>query len=270
MRFRSPITLAAATAALVLLAAGATAFAATGTGSHSPAQGQKAGRGLLTVERGLFGTRLGPRSTCGPLPLKPPLGDPIAAAAGYLGLSVEKLGQELKGGTTLAQVASERGKSVAGLEQAIIDAAKADLDRSVAAGTITDAQEQQILSQLRSSLDDFVNGKGGLSIKIAGPSPDLLLGGLFTAAANYLGLSADQLQQELTSGKSLAEIATEHGKPVDGLKQALITAATADLEQKITDLVNQKGLPGPACAGQVAVSAGVALQAPGFGPLAIP
>ena len=264
MRLRSPRILAAAAAALVLLAAGATAVAATGAGSHSPAQGQKVARGLFTVERGLFGARVAALSACGPLAPRP-LGDPIAAAASYLGLSVEQLGQDLKGGKTLAQVASEQGKSVAGLEQAILDAAKAELDRSVAAGAITDAQEQQILSQLRSSLDDFVNGKSGLSIKIAGPLPPL--GDLFTTAANYLGLSTDQLQQELTSGKSLAEIATEQGKSVEGLKQALITAATADLEQKITDLVNQKGLPGP-CTGQVAVSAGFGfkLPAPGFGP----
>src|SRR5262249_8298477 len=164
------------------------------------------------------------------------------AAAGYLGLSSEQLAQELKGGKTLAQVASEQGKSVAGLEQALIDAAKADLDRSVASGVITSAQEQQLLGQLRSSIDAFVTGTGGFSTKIAGQGPGVLLGGLFTTAADYLGLSADQLRQELGSGKSLAEIATERGKSVQGLKQALMTAATADLAQKVTNLVNEKGL----------------------------
>lgn len=266
MRLRSLRTLVAGSVALVLLAVGATALAASGSPrSSAAARGQQAVR---AVEHGLVAARVVDLSSC-PFPPKPPLGDPLAAAAAYLGLSSEQLAQDLKGGKTLAQVASEQGKSVAGLEQALIDAAKADLERSVSSGVITSAQEQQLLGRLRSSIDAFVTGQGGLSIKIAGPAPGFPLGGLFSTAADYLGLSTDQLQHELGSGKSLAEIATEQGKSVEGLKQALMTAATADLAQKVTNLVNEKGLPGQSC-GAAVTTEGVKLPALGFGAPASP
>ena len=44
------------------------------------------------------------------------------------------------------------------------------------------------------------------------------------ASAEYLSLSADGLQTQLQSGKSLADIATASGKSVDGLRQAVQAA----------------------------------------------
>jgi hypothetical protein len=211
----------------------------------------------------------------GPLP-KPALGDPIAAAADYLGLSVDQLGEELQDGRSLAEIAKAHGKSVDGLEQAVIDAAKAGLDKSVAAGDLTAAQKQHVLGQLRSQIDDFVNGNGGLSVRIGngglqiriggpGPASDVALEGPYKTAADYLGLSVDQLTKELQAGKSLADIATEHGKSVDGLKQALVQAETAAIEKSVDALVNEKGLPGPPCAEKVGAAAGVVAPVPGFG-----
>jgi hypothetical protein len=52
-------------------------------------------------------------------------------------------------------------------------------------------------------------------------------------AATYLGLSLDQLLQELQSGKSLAEVAAEHGKTADGLKQAILDAMKSRLDAAV-------------------------------------
>ena len=206
------------------------------------------------------------------LPPKPPLGDPSAAAADYLGLSLDQLGQELQGGKSLADVAKAQGKSVDGLEQALIDAPKSDLDKSVAAGDMTADQEQQVLGQLNSQIDDFVNGNGGLTIRIGkgdltlrigGPGPGGMLDGPYKTAADYLGLSVDQLAKDLQAGKSLADVAADQGKSVDGLKQALVHAETAEIEKSVDDLVNQKGLAGPPCGGGVVGAAGI--EVPRFG-----
>src|SRR5262249_24638731 len=147
----------------------------------------------------------------GAFPVKPPFGDPLHAAADYLGLTADQLAQGLQDGRTLADVATAQGKSVAGLEQALRASAKARLGRSVAAGTMTAAEEQQVLDQLRGQIDGFVTGQGALAVRIdSGPTgPDPL-----ATAAGYLGLSEDELRQELQPGKSLADVATEHGKSV--------------------------------------------------------
>jgi hypothetical protein len=50
---------------------------------------------------------------------------------------------------------------------------------------------------------------------------------VFTAAANYLGLSQAQLRGQLLAGKSLAQVTTAQGKSVSGLKSAIAAAVTA-------------------------------------------
>jgi hypothetical protein len=50
---------------------------------------------------------------------------------------------------------------------------------------------------------------------------------VMTAAADYLGLSLTQLRTQLQSGHSLADIATAQGKPVSGLKDAILAAMTS-------------------------------------------
>ncbi len=82
----------------------------------------------------------------------------LDAAAAYLGVTTSDLQSELASGKTLAQIAQEKGKSVDGLVTALVDAAKKHLDDAVAAGRLTQAQEQTILSNLKQHITDLVNG----------------------------------------------------------------------------------------------------------------
>jgi hypothetical protein len=91
-----------------------------------------------------FGPRLGHARTLG-------------AAAGYLGLSNAQLLGDLRKGQTLAQIAKARGKPVSGLEQAITTAMKTRLDKAVAAGRITQAQENDLLSRLSARIGNRLN-----------------------------------------------------------------------------------------------------------------
>jgi hypothetical protein len=59
-----------------------------------------------------------------------------------------------------------------------------------------------------------------------------------SAAAAYIGITADQLRTELGTDKSLADVAVAHGKTRDGLIQALVAAS----QTSITTLVDQKGI----------------------------
>ncbi len=82
------------------------------------------------------------------------------AVATYLGLTPAQLGDQLKSGKSLAQVAAAQGKTVDGLKAAILAAAKTRLDKAVAAGKLTAAQETAKLAELQSKLDDIVNHTG--------------------------------------------------------------------------------------------------------------
>ena len=83
-----------------------------------------------------------------------------AAIATYLGLTAAELRTQLESGKTLADIAKAQGKTVAGLEDAIVADAKTHLDADVAAGKLTAAQEATMLADLKSHVDDFVNGVG--------------------------------------------------------------------------------------------------------------
>ena len=85
----------------------------------------------------------------------------LAAAATYLGLTDPELRAQLDAGKTLAQIATDKSKSVDGLLAAMKAAAQKELDAAVAAGRLTTAQEQKILAGLTQRLTDLVNGKKG-------------------------------------------------------------------------------------------------------------
>jgi hypothetical protein len=57
--------------------------------------------------------------------------------------------------------------------------------------------------------------------------------GPLNAAAQYLGLSDAQLEQQLQSGKSLAQVAGEHSKSVDGLKKAITDQLRTQLDAAV-------------------------------------
>jgi hypothetical protein len=58
-------------------------------------------------------------------------------------------------------------------------------------------------------------------------------GGRLAAAAKYLGVSEQQLFNQLSSGKSLAQIATAQGKSVSGLKGAMTAAIRTRLDKAV-------------------------------------
>lgn len=108
------------------------------------------------------------------------------------------------------------------LKQALMDR----VDAAVAAGRITKAQGDAIKQRIQS--DDFPI--------IGGPGRGFGHFGFFQrldAAASYIGITEAELRKGLDNGKTLAQIAQDHGKSVDGLVNALV----ADAKQKLDDAV---------------------------------
>jgi hypothetical protein len=83
----------------------------------------------------------------------------LDAAAEYLGLTEAQLHTQLESGKTLAEIAKAQGKTADGLEKALTAATKTKLDAAVKAGTITQAQADDLLKRAADHLDDLVNGK---------------------------------------------------------------------------------------------------------------
>lgn len=86
----------------------------------------------------------------------------LDAAADYLGITEEALRTSLREGSTLAEIAEEKDKSVDGLKDALVAAAKADLEQAVEDGRLTAAQQAEIVADLPDRIDDLVDGELGL------------------------------------------------------------------------------------------------------------
>ena len=95
----------------------------------------------------------------------------FAAAAEFLGITEAKLRTSLESGDTLAEVARANGKTAAGLVDALVAAAKADLDEKVAAGRITAAQRTAILAELDERIQDVVDGEFSFGFRGGHPGP---------------------------------------------------------------------------------------------------
>ncbi|WP_030576456.1 hypothetical protein [Streptomyces anulatus] len=61
-----------------------------------------------------------------------------------------------------------------------------------------------------------------------------------TAAADYLGLSDNDLRAQLQAGKSLADVAKAQGKSVSGLEKSIVAAVKANLDNNTTLTADQK------------------------------
>lgn len=237
MNLRSPSVLIAVVALLVLVGGGA-AYATSQGGSGSSAPGSDSAtpdfEGIASGDRGDMLGHMGraPRFA--------------QAASDYLGLSVSQIFERLANGSSLAQIAKAQGKSVEGLENAIVDGAESDLAKKVDEGWLTDQQRDRILSLLHSNIDEIVNheglpgprfgpggsGPGGMP---GHPGPPLgMLPGV-DEAAKYLGLSVDELTTRLRNGRSLAQIAKAQGKSVEGLKTAIVSGVESDLDKAVDE-----------------------------------
>jgi polyhydroxyalkanoate synthesis regulator phasin len=82
----------------------------------------------------------------------------LGAAADYLGLTEAELREQLRD-KTLAEIAKDEGKTVAGLVQALVSSAQKAIDEAVAAGRLTEEQATELKTNLDDRIEAFVNGE---------------------------------------------------------------------------------------------------------------
>lgn len=81
----------------------------------------------------------------------------LKVAADYLGLDRKALVAELRSGKSLAQVATSKNTSVAGLQTALFNAFKAKVDAAVASGKLNATLAQRLLERAPALIERVVN-----------------------------------------------------------------------------------------------------------------
>jgi ribosomal protein S13 len=131
-------------------------------------------------------------------------------------------------GTFLTRVAQILGIDRARLEAATKQASLEQVDEEVRAGRLTAEEATKLKSAIEKGEAGVVAfgaaGGGPFEIRVAGP---------FAGAAKLLGLTEEQLQQELQGGKTLAQVAADHGVGRDQLIQALVAEHNKQLDEAV-------------------------------------
>jgi hypothetical protein len=127
----------------------------------------------------------------------------------------------------ITDAAKKLGVQPSELSSALKKALEDRVDAAVAAGRITKADGDRLKQMIESNNFPLFAGPG------LGFGFEHHLHGL-DAAASYLGLTEAQLEQKLESGKTLAQVAKDEGKSVDGL----VAALKGDLKSKLDDAVS--------------------------------
>ena len=130
----------------------------------------------------------------------------------------------------LQKIATALGVDLAKLKEAIATANVQTLDEQVADGTITQEHADEMRERLASGDTFFFGGRGPGSPGHGHGGPGAGVSGEELAA--FLGIDVATLRTEQAT-KSLATIATEHGKSVDALKSFLTSELTNSLAERV-------------------------------------
>jgi hypothetical protein len=156
-------------------------------------------------------------------------GPQLEAAAEALGVSEDDLRQQLRDGKTIAQVAQERNVDVQQVIDAMVADATARIDEKVQEGDLTAEEANERKANLPDRITRLVNegrpqggGPRGRGLKLE-------------AAAEALGVSEDDLRQQLRDGKTIAQVAQERNVEVQRVIDAMVADATARIDEKVQE-----------------------------------
>ena len=152
----------------------------------------------------------------------------LAAVSAGAALAADKLLTPKQESQAIINDAANRlGVAPSALSDALKSAFKARVDAAVADGRITKAQGDELKARIDSGEVPFFGGPGLRGGSFHGPGHGGF--GELDVAATYLGVTEASLRDSLMSGKSLAQVAKDKNKSVDGLVDAIVAEEKKEL-----------------------------------------
>jgi len=160
----------------------------------------------------------------------------LEAAASVLGMTSDELKTQLQAGAILADLADEGGVDLQSLRDAVevarVEELKTDIAQAVTDGEMTQAEADWRLKGLEAG---FLMGLGKEMLDARINLKDTQV----EAAAEILGITVQDLENQLWAGRSLSAIAEKAGVELqsvtDAVTAARSTAATQEIEQALAN-----------------------------------
>lgn len=151
----------------------------------------------------------------------------IASVSAGAALAADKLLSPKQESDAIIQDAAKRlGVQPTALSDALKAAFKARIDAAVADGRVTKERADELKARIESGAVPLLPGGPGFR---GGPGGHHGPMHHLSAAASYLDMTEPALADALGSGKTLAQLANDKGKSVDGLVAALVADEKKEL-----------------------------------------
>ena len=152
------------------------------------------------------------------------------ALAKVLKLTAAELQTQLKSGKSLADIAKTQNVAISAVTAVLIADFKTHLDAEVASGKHTQAEATAKLTEFTARVTDMVNGVRPTGGQMGGKKSG---GTKSEALAKVLKLTAAELQTQLKSGKSLADIAKTQNVAISAVTAVLIADFKTHLDAEV-------------------------------------
>ena len=152
------------------------------------------------------------------------------ALAKVLKLTAAELQTQLKSGKSLADIAKTQNVAISAVTAVLIADFKTHLDAEVASGKHTQAEATAKLTEFTARVTDMVNGVRPTGGQMGGKKSG---GAKSEVLAKVLKLTAAELQTQLKSGKSLADIAKTQNVAISAVTAVLIADFKTHLDAEV-------------------------------------
>jgi len=160
----------------------------------------------------------------------------LAVAVGASGaIAVSRALDGDRSQAVIEDAAGQLGIEPEALSDALEQALENRVEEAVESGRLTEEQGERLKERLRSGAAPLFGGFGfgGQDKGLERGLGHLRVGASLEAAAEYLGLTPAELRERLRDGDTLAEVAEDEEKSVDGLVQALVAEAESAIEEAV-------------------------------------
>lgn len=134
----------------------------------------------------------------------------------------------------IEDAADQLGVEPQALSDALMQALQNQVDEAVESGRLSEGQGERLKELIESGDLPFLGGFGLRGLGGFGPGHFGPFA-IFDTAASYLDVTEAELHERLRDGETLAEIARDEGKSVNGLVDALADAANERIDQAVDD-----------------------------------
>lgn len=152
------------------------------------------------------------------------------------GLDPQDIMAQLREGSTLSDIITANGGDVDVVIDAVVAAITTRVQDAVTAGNLTQEEADVILANLEEQVANAINGEfnpgqrpGRISRAFQGAQI------LLDAAAEAIGLDAQEIRSQLRSGSTLADIITANGGDVEAVIADAVTTATEQINTAVTN-----------------------------------